>query len=125
VDLVRREKLRERLSLHSRFLLINFTNEDSRLGDTEVVVRRQARYEGAMALGLLGQAWFDRFAGAKGENYVQVQHRLEVAKVETPWTDTIKHAGDQIGKRYRQMPLEVERLLKPDPKAEKTPAPAA
>lgn len=85
----------------------------------DAAVKQQARREGEMALALLGPTWFDRFAGPKQSNYVQMRHRLEVAPVEEKWYDSIRLAGERIGQDFRRMPVEINRLLTPAPKAEK------
>ena len=95
MDLLRRQQQK------SRLLLLEIGSPAKAVPPlppgSDVAVKRQAtprRRDGRCAL--LGQTWFDRFAGLKEGNYVQMQHRLEIASAEEKWHDSIHLAGERI-----------------------------
>jgi hypothetical protein len=79
--------------------------------ENQTQVRATARRQGRMAVAVLGRAWFDRDAGLEQENYEQVIHRLETFAVESRWWQSLDIAGDQVGRRWREVPVEIGRLV--------------
>ncbi len=68
--------------------------------------------QGLMALELLGERWFDKTPTKVTQTHEQVQHQLVNFRVEQRWWDTLAWAGDEIGIRWRQIPLTVNNLEK-------------
>ncbi|MGE3809515.1 MAG: hypothetical protein AB7K24_33035, partial [Gemmataceae bacterium] len=84
--------------------------------DYELVRNRRMNFgkrQGQQALAVLGQSWFDdcKVPGLTLESYAQVQRRLETFSVQANWWESLDEAGWQIGERWRQLPVEINKLL--------------
>src|SRR5262249_50073306 len=71
----------------------------------------QGQRHGQMALAALGQRWFDQLREPGSETFQQVGHRLDEFAVEGEWWKSLAEAGEQIGRRYRQLPIDIEQNL--------------
>jgi hypothetical protein len=79
--------------------------------ENEAEAKANARRQGRMAVAVLGKEWFDRDAGLDQENYDQVWHRLETFGVEAQWWKSLDRAGDEVGRRWRQVPGAIGSLV--------------
>ncbi len=77
--------------------------------------------QGLMALEILGKSWFDNTprpavrrdgAARATQTHEQVQHQLINFRVEQRWWDTLGWAGEEIGVRWRQIPVAVNNFQK-------------
>jgi hypothetical protein len=85
--------------------------------DNRETAKREARHQGRMALAVLGQRWFDQCPlppGADRETITEVRHRLETFAVEEEWWKSLARAGEQVGQRWRAMPVVINQLRATD-----------
>ncbi len=73
--------------------------------------KEHARTQGRLAIAILGTRWFNEVAGADHENYTQARHRLDTFVVEENWWESLAKVGEQVGACWRQMPVEINRLV--------------
>lgn len=83
------------------------------MSDAEISIQSKsaARWQGQVALAVLGEAWFNACPGENLETYAQVQHRLGVFNVEENWWVSLLAAGQQIGKRWNCMAGTIHELV--------------
>jgi hypothetical protein len=97
---------------------VSLKDEDRRREAKQV--RRRARIQGLMALAALGASWFDdpeAFRSAEVGDFASTAKLVQRAvESDEQWTRTgwldLAVAGDRIGRRWRGMDPEIDRLVK-------------
>jgi len=87
--------------------------------------KEQARMQGRLAIAVLGHRWFDACAAGDRENHAQARHRLDTFVVEENWWASVDRVGEEVGRCWRQIPVEINRLLQVAASAERPAALAA
>jgi hypothetical protein len=60
-----------------------------------------------LALASLGKSWFDSATGRGLENFEQTSIRLASFQTSSRWWESAQEAGEQIGLRWRRLPVQI------------------
>lgn len=113
-DLRMRERLLANLErIEQRFLVEDSSKFEAPQAITEASNRSRAlqrgRIQGLMALGELGQSWFNSCGGGTDDPFARARGQLARLEDDPAWPATLSRIGEQIGDAMLQMPVAIER----------------
>ncbi|SIO60649.1 hypothetical protein SAMN05444166_6473 [Singulisphaera sp. GP187] len=116
-DLRMRQRLMSSLARIERRFLVkdNDGKFDTAPAITEASNRsraiQQGQIQGLMALGVLGQNWFDSTGSGNADQFVRVRGQLARLQDDPGWNATLSGVGTQIGERWLQMPVVIDQSM--------------
>jgi hypothetical protein len=75
--------------------------------ETSNLARDSGKRQGAQALAVLGQSWFDDQVAKTRLRYSEAKTVLDNLRVDPQWPATLGRTGEEIGLRWRGLPTEI------------------